>query len=127
MCCNSFRILIMFLFTFSSFALNMFVPSVPVILWYFGSINIFSFILFGIDKLNSTKQRKRVPELSFHFFSLIGGVGGTLLGIVVFRHKLNNRYFLLIQLIILLLWIVAVFLIFKNIDAIISWSKSFSG
>ena len=127
MCCNSFRILIIFLFTFSSFALNIFIPSIPVVAWYFGSINIFSFILFGIDKLNSTKERKRVPELSFHFFSLIGGVVGILLGIIAFRHKLRNRYFLLIQFVILLLWILAIFFIFKNIDAIISWGQSFSG
>ena len=127
MCCNSFRILIMFLFTFSSFVLNIFIPVIPVVAWYFGSINIFSFILFGIDKLNSIKGRIRVPELSFHFFSLIGGVIGLLLGIIAFRHKLKNRYFLLIQFIILLLWLVIVFLIFKNIDAIISWGQSFSG
>ncbi len=127
MCCNSFRILIMFLFTFSSYALNIFIPSIPVVAWYFGSINIFSFILFGIDKLNSTKDRKRVPELSFHFFSLIGGVIGILLGVVLFRHKLKSRYFLLIQFIILLLWMLAIFFIFKNIGAIISWGQSFSG
>ena len=119
MCCNSFRILIMFFFTVSSFILNNFIPAIPVVAWYFGSINIFSFILFGIDKLNSIKDRKRVPQLSFHFFSLIGGVVGILLGIIAFRHKLKNRYFLLIEFIILLLWLAIIFLIFKNIDAII--------
>ena len=127
MCCNSFRILILFLFTFASFTLNIFIPSIPVVIWYFGSINIFAFILFGIDKLNSIKDRKRVPELSFHFFSLIGGVVGLLLGVVVFRHKFRSKYFLLIQFGILLLWLLAIYFIFTNIDAIISWGKSFSG
>ena len=127
MCCNSFRILIMFLFTFASFALNIAMPNIPVILWYFVSINLFSFILFGIDKLNSIKERKRVRELSFHFFSLIGGVLGLLLGVVLFRHKLNNRYFLFIQLVILILWIVALYFIFHKIEALIAWSKSISG
>jgi len=127
MCCNGFRILIMFLFTFASFALNIAMPNIPVIVWYFGSINLFTLILFGIDKLNSLKDRKRVPELSFHFFSLIGGVIGLFLGIVLFRHKLNNRYFLLIQLIILVLWMAALYLVFQNIEAIIAWSKSISG
>ena len=127
MCYNGFRILIMFFFTFASFALNIAMPNIPVIVWYFGSINLFSFILFGIDKLNSTKERKRVPELSFHFFSLIGGVLGLLLGVVLFRHKLNNRYFLLLQLIILILWMIALYFIFQNIDTIIAWSKSISG
>jgi len=127
MYCNSFRILIMFLFTFSAFALNVFIPSIPVIVWYFGSINIFAFILFGIDKLNSIKDRRRVPELSFHFFSLIGGVIGILLGIILFRHKLRSRNFLLIEFTILLIWCVALFFIIKNIDAIISWGQSISG
>lgn len=127
MCCNSFRILILFLFTFASFAFNVFIPSIPVIVWYFGSINIFTFILFGIDKLNSIKDRKRVPELSFHFFSFVGGVIGLLLGVLIFRHKLRNKYFLLIQFGILLLWLIALFFISANIEAIISWGKSFSG
>ncbi len=124
---NSFRILIMFLFTFSAFALNNFIPSIPVVIWYFSSINIFALILFGIDKLNSIKDRKRVPELTFHFFSLIGGVIGILLGIILFRHKLRSRSFLLIEFIILLLWCVALFFIFKNINAIIAWGQSISG
>ncbi len=127
MCCNGFRILIMFLFTFTSFALNIAMPNIPVIVWYFGSINLFTLILFGIDKLNSTKQRKRVPELSFHFFSLIGGVIGLFLGIVLFHHKLNNRYFLLIQFILLILWAVGLYFIFQNIATIISWGQSISG
>ncbi len=121
---NSFRILIMFLFTFSAFALNNFIPSIPVVIWYFSSINIFALILFGIDKLNSIKDRKRVPELTFHFFSLIGGVIGILLGIILFRHKLRSRSFLLIEFIILLLWCVALFFIFKNINAIIAWVRA---
>ncbi len=127
MYCNSFRILIMFLFTFGAFALNTFMPSIPVIVWYFGSINIFSFILFGIDKLNSTKDRKRVPELTFHFFSLIGGVVGILLGVMVFKHKLGSRNFLLIEIGVLLMWCVTIYFIISNITAIISWGQSISG
>ncbi len=127
MYCNSFRILIMFLFTFGAFALNTFIPTIPVIAWYFGSINLFSFILFGIDKLNSTKDRKRVPELTFHFFSLIGGIVGILLGVVLFRHKLKSRNFLLVELGILAIWCVAIYLIITNISAIISWGQSISG
>ncbi len=127
MYCNSFRILIMFLFTFGAFALNAFMPTIPVIAWYFGSINLFSFILFGIDKLNSTKDRKRVPELTFHFFSLIGGIIGILLSVVLFRHKLRSRNFLLVELGILVIWCVAIYLIITNISAIISWGQSISG
>jgi uncharacterized membrane protein YsdA (DUF1294 family) len=117
----------MFLFTFASFALNIAMPNIPVIVWYFGSINLFSLILFGIDKLNSTKERKRVPELSFYFFSLIGGVIGVLLGIVLFRHKLKNKLFLGIELSLFLVWAIALFFIIKNLDIIIAWGQSISG
>ncbi|MFK5881401.1 MAG: DUF1294 domain-containing protein [Sulfurospirillum sp.] len=127
MYCNSFRILIMFLFTFGAFALNTFMPSIPVIVWYFGSINIFSFILFGIDKLNSTKDRRRVPELTFHFFSLIGGAVGIFLGVLLFRHKLGSRNFLLTEFVILLIWCVVIYFILKDIDAIILWGQNISG
>jgi uncharacterized membrane protein YsdA (DUF1294 family) len=102
-------------------------PSIPVVVWFFGSINLFAFLLFGIDKLNAIKDRRRVPELTFHFFSLIGGVIGILLGVPLFRHKLRSKKFLFIEFAIFLLWCIALFFIFKNISAIISWSQNISG
>ncbi len=127
MCSNGFRILVMFLFTFTAFSLNHFMPAIPVIAWYIGSINVFSLILFGIDKLNAVKERKRVPEFSFHFLSLIGGVVGVMLGIVIFRHKLNEKSFLLIQLVIFIFWSVVTFLVIKNFDAIVESVRGISG
>jgi len=118
MCSNGFRILIMFLFTAISFGLNGFMPEIPVIFWYLISINIFSFILFGIDKLNATKDRKRVSEYSLYYISFIGGIIGILLGVLLFRHKLNKRFFLLVEFCIFLFWTLLVYLVSTNFETI---------
>ncbi len=118
MCSNGFRILIMFLFTALSFALNAYIADIPVIFWYLISINIFSFILFGIDKLNAKKDRARVSEYSFYYISFIGGVIGILSGALIFRHKLNKRLFLLAEFCIFLFWALLVYLVSTNFEAI---------
>lgn len=127
MCSNTLRILTMFLFAALAFATNYLIPNIPVIVWYFGTASVFSFILFGIDKLNATKERIRVPEVSFHFLSLIGGVVGVMLGIIVFRHKLNQRTFLMIQFGIFLLYAIIVLLVIKNFAAISNGIEAFRG
>ncbi len=118
MCCNSFRIILMFLFAALSFVFNNFMPSVPVLVFYLISINIFTFFIFSIDKYHSIKDRKRVPEMSLHFFSLAGGIIGALLSMLIFRHKIRKKVFMLAQIVILLLWMLSTYYIFTNFETI---------
>jgi uncharacterized membrane protein YsdA (DUF1294 family) len=108
----------MFTFTALSFGLNAFMPTIPVIYWYFVSINIFTFFLFVIDKFNSIKDRKRVPEISLHFFSIAGGFIGAILAILLARHKINKKAFLFIQSLIIAIWLIVIYLVSTNLQTI---------
>ncbi|GEM_PF-1742530 len=118
MCTNGLRIFTMLLFALVAFASNYFMPNIPILVWYFATVSIFAFILLGIDKFNATKDRMRVPEMNFHFLSLIGGVLGVMLGIVIFWHKTRKKIFISIQFAILVIYIVASYLIIQNLPAI---------
>ncbi len=117
-CCNGLRIVLMFTLVVISFALNGFMPNIPVLIWYLASVNVFTFLLFSIDKLNAIKNRKRVPEITLHFFSFAGGIIGAIISMFAFRHKIRKKLFLSIQSVILLLWIVSTYYVLTNLEAI---------
>ena len=52
-------------------------------------MSLLTIIIYGIDKLNSLKNGARVPEIVLISFSALGGVLGTLLGMLLFNHKSN--------------------------------------
>ena len=118
MCCNGFRILLMFSLAALAFVFNNFIPSVPVVIWYLISINVFTFFIFIIDKYYATKDRKRVPEMSLHFFSFAGGVLGAIISMIVAKHKIRKKLFLSIQVAIALIWIFAVYYVLTHLEAI---------
>lgn len=124
MCCNRFRIILMFTFTILAFTLNSYLPAIPVILWYLISINLFTFILFIIDKYNATKDRTRVTEVSLYFLAIAGGFLGALLAMLVARHKINNKAFLFWQLLIAAIWVIAIVYVINNSDKIIEILKN---
>jgi uncharacterized membrane protein YsdA (DUF1294 family) len=116
----------MFSLAIIAFALNNFMPSIPVIIWYLVSINLFTFLLFVIDKYFATKDRKRVPEMSLHFFSFAGGVFAALLAMVLVKHKIRKRLFLTVQCCIALVWIVAIYYVLTHLEAIQTFLQSLS-
>ena len=118
MCCNGFRIILMFTLAVLSFILNSFIPSIPVIIWYMFSINIFTFLLFGIDKYYSLKDRNRVPEMSLYFFSIAGGVFGALISMFAFKHKIRKKLFLSLQSFIAIIWIISIYYVLTHLEAI---------
>ncbi|WP_024954150.1 DUF1294 domain-containing protein [Sulfurospirillum arcachonense] len=126
MCCNGFRIILMFSLAALSFVFNSFIPSIPVIVWYLVSINIFTFLLFIIDKYHSIKERKRVRELSLHFFSIAGGFIGAFLAMILVKHKLRKKVFLLWQSIISIIWIICIIYVINNLEIIQNTLQSLS-
>ncbi|RLA72799.1 MAG: hypothetical protein DRG78_23335 [Epsilonproteobacteria bacterium] len=101
-----------------AFVFNNFIPSVPVVIWYLVSINILTFFIFIIDKYHSIKERKRVPEMSLHFFSFAGGFLGAILGMIIVKHKIRKKLFLSIQGIISIIWIFAIYYVLTHLEAI---------
>lgn len=63
-------------------------------------INFSSFILFGTDKLIAKKKipsfikKNRISEKSLHLASLFGGTPGSILAMVIFRHKTKKIKFI---------------------------------
>ncbi len=62
--------------------------------WLFlGIVNVVSFLLMGLDKLDAKIEIERVPELWFILISLAGGFCGVILRIFAFHHKVSKPTF----------------------------------
>ena len=59
-------------------------------------INIISFIFMGIDKLFAIIKKRRISENTLLFITIIGGSIGSILGMILFRHKIRKPKFLII-------------------------------
>ena len=55
--------------------------------------NLICFSLFSIDKYCAENDLTRIPEVVLLFFSFCGGAFGALCGMILYRHKINNRTF----------------------------------
>lgn len=64
----------------------------PYIVWLIAT-SIVTFLLYGYDKFMAIQKMGRVPEVILHFMSLIGGVTGGWVGMIIFRHKKNKTTF----------------------------------
>lgn len=58
-------------------------------------ISIITFIIFGIDKRKAVKHQRRIPESTLLSLTFLGGTAGVLLGMLIFRHKISKKSFLL--------------------------------
>ena len=53
------------------------------------SMSIVSILFYGVDKIKSFKDVARIPEIVLIAVSAMGGVFGTMLGMIFFDHKSN--------------------------------------
>ena len=56
-------------------------------------LNLWSFILFGIDKRRARRQQRRIPERTLLLSAVLSGCIGAWLGMRVFRHKTRKPGF----------------------------------
>ena len=70
-----------------------------------------TFILFGIDKYNAIHNKYRISEKTLILFTLFGGVIGSIIGGMIFNHKVRKWYFKLVNILALIIWICIYFLI----------------
>lgn len=68
-----------------------------LIIIYFSSINLFSFLLFGIDKYKAEIDGWRISEKRLFLISFFGGIFGSLIGMKLFRHKTKKSNFKLVM------------------------------
>jgi uncharacterized membrane protein YsdA (DUF1294 family) len=62
--------------------------------WYFPLINLVAFSIIGIDKRLAIQQKRRISERNLLFSSAIGGTIGSVLAMLIFRHKTSKISFL---------------------------------
>ena len=67
-------------------------------------INISSLLLMGLDKILAIKKKRRISEHTLITISFFGGSIGTLLGMLIFRHKIRKpKFYILVPLFIIIL------------------------
>ena len=62
---------------------------------YLVAVNLFAYILYGIDKHKAKKTEWRISERTLIVTALIGGSIGALFAMRVFRHKTKHKIFTL--------------------------------
>ena len=66
-----------------------------IILIYFFIINIIGFILIGYDKKMAVANKHRISEKTLLLIIIVGGVIGSGLAMLFFRHKTSKTSYLL--------------------------------
>lgn len=83
-----------------------------VLLIYIIGINLFCFLLFGIDKFKAKRDFWRIPEWVLLTCALVGGSVGALAGMFLFRHKTKHlKFTILVPLFFILHLVLLYFLI----------------
>ncbi|MBR4668245.1 MAG: DUF1294 domain-containing protein [Butyrivibrio sp.] len=67
--------------------------SLSLVIAYLIIINIIGFALMGIDKRRAIRNAFRVPEATLFAIAIAGGSIGSILGMLIFRHKTKHWYF----------------------------------
>ena len=81
-------------------------------------INIFSFILYGIDKLKAMQNKKyiqRISEKTLLISSFVGGSLSSIVAMVLFRHKIKKLSFMIKYVLIVIIQVIGVYLYFNKI------------
>lgn len=82
------------------------------LLYYFFSVNLLAFILFGIDKYKARKSRWRKSENTLLAVAVAGGSVGALMGIKLWHHKTRHAKFYIGVPVILLLQLLLFFYLY---------------
>ena len=59
-------------------------------------LNLFTFLLYAVDKAKAKKNKWRIPEATLILFAFIGGSIGALFGMFALRHKTQHIKFKLL-------------------------------
>lgn len=77
------------------------------------SLNILTFIVYGVDKWRAAHGRWRIPESTLLGLAVIGGSIGALLGMKVWHHKTKHKKFVLGLPLILIAQLVIVCIVIR--------------
>lgn len=92
---------------------------VKFFVYYFIGVNIFAFLTMGYDKLKAKFKRYRVTEKFLINTALMGGSFGTLIAMLLFRHKIRSKKFFIGVPFIILTQILLYFYIASFLDGVL--------
>ncbi len=87
-------------------------PLQIILLAYLGIMTVVGFISMFADKQKAKQKKWRTPETTLFLIALLGGAAGSVLGMYICRHKTKHWYFALFMPLIMIVWIVAIVLLF---------------
>lgn len=82
-----------------------------ILIIYFVTINVATFLTFGIDKWKARQAKMRIRETALLILAVLGGSIGALLGMQVWHHKTQHKKFKYGLPLILLVQIVLIYFI----------------
>ena len=82
-----------------------------ILIIYFVTINVATFLTFGIDKWKARQAKMRIREAALLILAVLGGSIGALLGMQVWHHKTQHKKFKYGLPLILLVQIVLIYFI----------------
>lgn len=81
-------------------------------MYYFITLSVLSFALFGLDKSKAKQNKNRISEFTLLLISFLGGSLGSLLAMLILRHKTSKTAFkikfgliILVQILVVLFYI----------------------
>lgn len=81
-------------------------------------ISCFTFFVFAWDKYKARHHKRRISENILLLFSFCGGILGAILAMIICRHKISKRSFILKFIVVLLVQIIVVFFVYQNFFSI---------
>lgn len=66
-----------------------------IIVIFLLALNVYAFFLYGRDKKRAEKHQWRTSEFNLLLVAFLGGSIGSLLGMLVFRHKISKTSFMI--------------------------------
>lgn len=83
------------------------------IIFHVVSINITTFIAYGVDKNAAIKKSWRVPEKDLHTLEFLGGWIGAFIGQKIFRHKTAKKSYQTTYKLMIVLEFILIFVLLK--------------
>ena len=90
-------------------ALLLYLTKLNILYSYLISLNTITFLTYGYDKHQSKKIGMRIPEMVLHLLTLIGGTLGSLLGQLIFRHKIKKMKFIIVFWVIVIVQVIVIY------------------
>lgn len=81
-----------------------------------GVMSVISFILYKADKKKAIKGQRRIPEKTLLLSSFLFGSIGGLCGMYILRHKTKHLYFVVINILSLIIHVFVGYLILTKFN-----------